>query len=520
MKNKILALVIVIIMSNGVFAQCAYWGGVNAYSFTSSSIAVSWGPGRSDNEPSVFVSFQVSYQKFGSDVWTSATSVNVTNLTYEINGLAADTDYNVKVSRYCDGVYSDDSVFYSIKTAGYNEPLPEQLPVTYDCTYWYGFDSYSTTDTSITLKWYQGGNPSVFVSYQVWYKNVNSSTWILATPVNIYTCEFTIPNLVKNTDYNITIKRYCNGVYTDECEPLSRSIRTNSILGTYVGSWDIMGPNNVRASNITYTSANIVGSTYPTNSSVIDAGFVTTYYRMAGESDWSYNPTSFWLGDPIENLTPNVVYESFLLQTFERNPHTTYSSYFTIQSPIIFFKTPPLPGACGSVAGSYYAPAIHNNGTTDYYDGTITSKFPVTQSTVTHTFSGSAICLNPGFETTISNTGGFVANAFNPDNCISSAKFKTTTNYNKNISKDIAINIEAVNKVTLYPNPTSGMLNIDCSNPNEKIKQITLTDALGQVIFTHNGIENGIDISHLASGLYVYKIETNQGSYTGKIIKK
>jgi Leucine-rich repeat (LRR) protein len=73
--------------------------------------------------------------------------------------------------------------------------------------------------------------------------------------------------------------------------------------------------------------------------------------------------------------------------------------------------------------------------------------------------------------------------------------------------------------LVLYPNPTSGILNIE-NNENITIKKIIILNTLGQKII-NNQIENNIDISNLPNGIYYISIESingNKASY--KIIKE
>ena len=63
------------------------------------------------------------------------------------------------------------------------------------------------------------------------------------------------------------------------------------------------------------------------------------------------------------------------------------------------------------------------------------------------------------------------------------------------------------NSVVLYPNPSDKMVNIKST---KVMKQITLINHVGQVIFTRNVDDNlyQFDVSVLASGIYTVRIET------------
>lgn len=77
------------------------------------------------------------------------------------------------------------------------------------------------------------------------------------------------------------------------------------------------------------------------------------------------------------------------------------------------------------------------------------------------------------------------------------------------------------NKVNIYPNPTSGMLNISLSN--NKIKRIVLSSIEGK-IYVFEQFDNSenvvLDLSNYSSGIYLMNIETDQGEIiNSKVIK-
>lgn len=68
----------------------------------------------------------------------------------------------------------------------------------------------------------------------------------------------------------------------------------------------------------------------------------------------------------------------------------------------------------------------------------------------------------------------------------------------------------------VYPNPSSGLLNIEAFNFDNEVK-LTIFDNSGRTVFTEKinpGLQS-FSIDHLKTGIYVYSIETHQG-----IIKK
>ena len=85
----------------------------------------------------------------------------------------------------------------------------------------------------------------------------------------------------------------------------------------------------------------------------------------------------------------------------------------------------------------------------------------------------------------------------------------------------LSVSSSNLKALKVYPNPFSENLNIVASE-NSEIKSIQLFNVFGQAIYngTLSGYTASINLSDMASGIYIYKIETSQGFSTGKILKK
>ncbi|MEO8515471.1 MAG: T9SS type A sorting domain-containing protein [Flavobacterium sp.] len=81
----------------------------------------------------------------------------------------------------------------------------------------------------------------------------------------------------------------------------------------------------------------------------------------------------------------------------------------------------------------------------------------------------------------------------------------------------LGVNDFAINKgIVLYPNPTSNLLNIKSSSI---IKEITIWSVQGQKVL---GFENvtSIDVSGLQSGMYITRVQTENGLQISNFIKR
>jgi hypothetical protein len=73
------------------------------------------------------------------------------------------------------------------------------------------------------------------------------------------------------------------------------------------------------------------------------------------------------------------------------------------------------------------------------------------------------------------------------------------------------------NGITVFPNPTTGKLNITSS---EKIETIEVYDVLGREVLTVKEPSSEIDLSILQTGVYVIRLQTKKGISVRKVLKR
>ncbi|MFR9164979.1 MAG: choice-of-anchor D domain-containing protein [Dysgonomonas sp.] len=74
---------------------------------------------------------------------------------------------------------------------------------------------------------------------------------------------------------------------------------------------------------------------------------------------------------------------------------------------------------------------------------------------------------------------------------------------------------ERVDEINVYPNPVSSVLHIS----GDYEGQVTLTDLMGKQVFTGYNVKE-ISVDKLSSGVYILKIDSSNGIYTKRVIKK
>ncbi|WP_026705484.1 pectate lyase family protein [Flavobacterium soli] len=172
-----------------------------------------------------------------------------------------------------------------------------------------------------------------------------------------------------------------------------------------------------------------------------------------------------------------------------------------------------------------------NPGLTTYDDLTLTARLKIeTPTVITYTtlipstltlvfdptFNG-VIKLN-GVNHTASSGVAIIPNVPAGTNTITKGG---TTNlyYIKTQYSSLGTNDFTKNDIALYPNPVTNELNISLSD-NQIIQSISVYSILGQLVKTIRDNTAKIDISELSSGIYLVKIQTNEGVFDKKINKK
>ena len=88
-----------------------------------------------------------------------------------------------------------------------------------------------------------------------------------------------------------------------------------------------------------------------------------------------------------------------------------------------------------------------------------------------------------------------------------------TLTWTINVVVETSIQTTDNSQLSIYPNPTSGLLKIETA---QTIKKVTISDLSGRIIKTTNRAE--FDVSDLPNGQYFIQIETETGTTTHKIL--
>lgn len=97
--------------------------------------------------------------------------------------------------------------------------------------------------------------------------------------------------------------------------------------------------------------------------------------------------------------------------------------------------------------------------------------------------------------------------------------------YTACVSNSLTLNLASLaidafnsNSISIFPNPTTGILSISNSN-NDIINKIEIIDFLGKTILVKSTNTSQIDISEFSNGIYILKIYSGSAFCQKKIIK-
>lgn len=98
------------------------------------------------------------------------------------------------------------------------------------------------------------------------------------------------------------------------------------------------------------------------------------------------------------------------------------------------------------------------------------------------------------------------------------ASYGQAEDYTINVSS-LAVSTATKAQANVYPNPIVDIVNIYAVS---KVKSVVVYDLSGKVVSTHamNAVKNQINLSKLTPGVYMLKIDTENGPQTVKVIKK
>ncbi|MDR2979586.1 MAG: C10 family peptidase [Bacteroidales bacterium] len=148
----------------------------------------------------------------------------------------------------------------------------------------------------------------------------------------------------------------------------------------------------------------------------------------------------------------------------------------------------------------------------DLFDNSVSTKPKLLHRFDVNTLPTGTFNLNP--------TDGKLLIRFSSDNVDEGEGFELEYNA-------ISLGVEdhnAFENINVYPNPATHYINVDCTIASEENLLLQLTDLTGRIVRSENVNHSGgtsthnINVSDLANGIYMLRIQSAQGSVTKKVV--
>jgi Secretion system C-terminal sorting domain len=135
-------------------------------------------------------------------------------------------------------------------------------------------------------------------------------------------------------------------------------------------------------------------------------------------------------------------------------------------------------------------------------------------SATSYTWNTGATTMSVSVSPTVTST--YTVNVSNAAACVASSTIMVT------VSPCTGINEALANSISVYPNPTSGIVNVILTSELSKNSILEVYDALGKLVVKQvlANETNTINISNLNNGIYTFKVLNNSNLVKiGKIVK-
>jgi hypothetical protein len=136
-------------------------------------------------------------------------------------------------------------------------------------------------------------------------------------------------------------------------------------------------------------------------------------------------------------------------------------------------------------------------------------------SATTYTWNTGATTATISVSPTVTST--YTVSSVGTNGCVGNG------NVTVNVSACTGINEAVANSISVYPNPTSGLVNVILTSELSKNSTIEVYDAIGKLVVKQvlTSEANAVNISNLTNGIYTFKVLNNSNVIKiGKIVKQ
>lgn len=357
-----------------------------------------------------------------------------------------------------------------------------------------------------------------------WLDPTNSGALVLAgsnnpcanptTPVANFTANQT--NVTPGT--NVTFTDQSTGVPTTWAWSITPATGWAYANGSTAGSQNpVVTFNTVGQYTVTLTASNTQGS---------DAETKTNYIIVAASTGPCTPSVSNTCDEYIQNVTLNTINNTTACTT---GGYVSYSSISTSLTKGTQYSLTVQP-AIGTNPGAYTGDEIaawidYNNDFTFSSTERVAYVLVATGWSNQFTFTVPTTATTGAVKMRVRISYSVVAEGGAPIDPCAVATYGETEDYTINITESgsgVGIEENILNSASIYPNPTSDLLNVDLSQINEEVQSVSILDVTGKVIQTT--VVNAakivnFDLTAIASGLYYVRISSGTNFVTKQIVK-
>ena len=366
------------------------------------------------------------------------------------------------------------------------------------CTAPTGVTASNLQQTSATITWTAGGTET---AWELQYKTASGS-W--SNSINVTgTPSYNLTGLTASTQYQVHVRAVCSATETSNWSGVA-TFTTPSV--------PVTPPTvtTIAADNISSSAAVLHGTVTPGNETITAQGF--EWKTTTGGSYTAVNATGNTMSHNLTNLSPNTGYTFRAFATTASG--TTYGAEMTFTTQDVQQDTCPSPTnvTASNVTESTaiiswtQAPGTANTWDVLYKESAATAWYTATTSNNTYTLAG----LTPETSYDVQ----IIAY------CTNGLQSDPSTTIHFTTQPDGINDYTLDNSVTVYPNPTSGVVQI--KNEEWRMKNVEVYDVYGKLlnVMSVNDHTANLDLSGYAKGTYFVKVTTEKGVVTKRVVKQ
>jgi PKD repeat protein len=319
---------------------------------------------------------------------------------------------------------------------------------------------------------------------------------------------------------NVTFTDQSTGVPTSWAWSISPATGWAYAAGSTATSQNpVVTFNTVGQYTVTLTATNAQGS---------DAETKTNYIIVAQATGPCTPSVTSACDEYIQNITLNTINNTTACTTGGYVSYMSTSTSLTKGTQYTMTVTPAIGANAGAYTGDEIAIWIdYNNDFTFASTERVGYVLVGTGWSNQFTFTVPTTAITGAVRMRVRISYSVVAEGGAPIDPCAVASFGETEDYTINIlaggGSGVGIEENTLNAVSIYPNPTESLLNVDLSQVSEEVETVTLIDITGKTIQTisvNAADKVNFDLSSIASGLYYVRIASATNAVMKQVVKK